>query len=139
MARRRAQAKKQPLRCLNCEGGLRLDDPAYGLTCPRCEIRVAGPFESGHDIPDYVPVPPTGTTMATIRFASAASRREYLDALRARLIDAGYDGDQIDDALGHAFPPKVLIGYVFGRDDAERAVDVASTVRGVTTELGRTG
>jgi len=31
-----------------------------------------------------------------------------------------------------------LIGHVYGRDDAERAVDVASEVAGVTADLGRT-
>jgi len=54
---KRTPKKQQPMRCPNCEGGLYLDDPSYGLTCPRCGIRVAGPFESAHEIPDYVPAP----------------------------------------------------------------------------------
>ena len=40
--------------CPNCDGGLVLED-TYGLVCPACEIRVAGPFESGDEIPDYKP------------------------------------------------------------------------------------
>ncbi|HSX22280.1 MAG TPA: hypothetical protein VLE97_05845 [Gaiellaceae bacterium] len=48
-------AKSKPLACENCGGGLVLEDPSYGLVCPACGIRVAGPFESGHDIPDYKP------------------------------------------------------------------------------------
>lgn len=55
MAKRRQPKKPQPLRCANCGGGLLLEDPSYGLTCPRCGVRVAGPFESAHEIPDYVP------------------------------------------------------------------------------------
>lgn len=131
--------KPKPMRCPNCEGGLYLEDPSYGLTCPRCEIRVAGPFESAHDIPEYVPAPQVGTAVATIRFRAAANRRGYLLALRDRLRAAGYDDEQIDDTLAHAFPPRELVGYVYGRDDAERAVDVAAEVGGVTAELGRTG
>jgi hypothetical protein len=137
---KRKPAKKQRLRCPNCDGGLTIEDYAYGLICPRCQIRIAGPFESGHDIPDYVPAPLSGTAVATIRFKSAQARRDYLAALRTRLSDAGYGDDQIDDMLGdHAFPPKERIGYVYGRDDADRAVDVAAEVHGVTAELGRTG
>lgn len=131
--------KKKPMCCPNCEGGLVLEDPSYGLTCPRCEIRVAGPFTSGHEIPEYVPAPSYGTAVATIRFASAARRRDYLLALRARLYAVGYDADQVDDMFKHSFPPKGLVGYVYGRDDADRAVDVAAEVRGVTADLGRTG
>lgn len=130
--------KKRLLRCPNCEGGLHLDDPSYGLTCPRCQIRVAGPFESAHEIPDYVPAPLGGTLVATIRFKNAAARRDYLAALRSRLQAAGYDADQADDMIAHAFPRGDLVGYVFGRDDAERALDVAGEVRGVTADLGRT-
>lgn len=131
--------KTKPLRCPSCEGGLYLDDPSYGLTCPRCEIRVAGPFESAHEIPEYVPAPRAGTAVTTIRFRAAADRRGYLLALRERLRGAGYDADQIDDMFAHSFPPRELVGYVYGRDDAERAVDVAGEVGGVTADLGRTG
>jgi len=46
--------KRERLTCENCDGGLALED-RYGLVCPACEVRVAGPFESAHDIPDYVP------------------------------------------------------------------------------------
>jgi hypothetical protein len=35
--------------------GLTLEGPSYGLVCPACGVRVAGPFESAHDIPDYAP------------------------------------------------------------------------------------
>lgn len=127
------------MRCPSCDGGLLLDDPSYGLTCPRCEIRVAGPFESAHEIPDYVPAPRSGTLVATIRFKSAASRRDYIWALSARLAAAGYGEDQIVDMIRHSFPTGELVGHVYGRDDAERAVDVAGEVRGATAELGRSG
>ena len=53
--RRGAAKKTKPLTCANCGGGLRLEDPSYGLTCPRCQIRVAGPFTNANEIPDYVP------------------------------------------------------------------------------------
>lgn len=126
--------KKRPMRCPNCAGGLKLDDPSYGLTCPRCEARVSEPFTSAHDIPDYVQAPSAGTVVATIRFKSAMSRRNYLAALRARLPDNA----QVDDMLEHAFPPKESIGRVYGRGDAQLAADVAADVDGVTADLGRT-
>lgn len=44
--------KPKQLTCENCDGGLVLED-SYGLVCPACEVRVAGPFESGHEVPDY--------------------------------------------------------------------------------------
>jgi predicted metal-dependent hydrolase len=40
--------------CPNCDGGLVLED-TYGLVCPACEARVAGPFESADEVPDYKP------------------------------------------------------------------------------------
>jgi transcription elongation factor Elf1 len=56
MPRKRRRLPKQKLfTCPNCDGGLRLEDPSYGLVCQACEIRVAGPFESANDIPDYQP------------------------------------------------------------------------------------
>lgn len=54
--RTRGHARKaKRFTCPSCGGGLTLEDPSYGLVCPTCEARVAGPFESAHDIPDYVP------------------------------------------------------------------------------------
>jgi hypothetical protein len=46
---------RKPLCCGQCGGGLALEDPSYGLTCDVCEVRVAGPFESADDIPDFKP------------------------------------------------------------------------------------
>ncbi len=43
----------EPLSCSNCGGGLDGDDLAYGLVCPDCGIRVAGPFDSSDDVPSY--------------------------------------------------------------------------------------
>ena len=54
-SRGHARKTEKKFACPNCDGGLVLEDPAYGLVCPACEIRVAGPFESGHEIPDYKP------------------------------------------------------------------------------------
>lgn len=79
MAKRKS-SKKQPMRCPNCDGGLLLEDPSYGLTCPRCEIRVAGPFESAHDIPDYVP-------------AKALSRRHAVAKKRGRYYIVQFDDE----------------------------------------------
>ena len=55
MRKKPAAGKQKRLTCENCDGGLVLEDPSYGIVCPTCEVRVAGPFESAHDIPDYVP------------------------------------------------------------------------------------
>ena len=126
------------MRCPDCGGGLKLDDPSYGLTCPRCEARVSEPFESARDIPDYVTIPSSGTLVATIRFKSAASQRAYLKALRTRLYEANYSSDQVDAMFEHAFHPHENVGHVYSsRTDAERAVDVAAGIVGVTAELGR--
>lgn len=53
--KKKTSSTPKRLTCENCDGGLVLEDPSYGLVCPACEVRVAGPFESGHDIPDYNP------------------------------------------------------------------------------------
>ncbi len=55
MATKKKTSKPKQLTCENCGGGLYLEDPSYGLVCPKCEIRVAGPFEDASEIPDYVP------------------------------------------------------------------------------------
>lgn len=49
-----AVAKPAPLRCANCDGGLDGSDLAYGLVCHTCGVRVAGPFTSANDVPEYV-------------------------------------------------------------------------------------
>lgn len=41
------------LTCDNCGGGLDGSDLAYGLVCPPCGVRVAGPFTSANDVPEY--------------------------------------------------------------------------------------
>jgi predicted metal-dependent hydrolase len=50
-----ARKTEKKFACPNCDGGLVLEDPSYGLVCPACEIRVAGPFSSADEIPDYKP------------------------------------------------------------------------------------
>jgi hypothetical protein len=45
---------KRRLTCSNCDGPLTMEDPAYGLVCPKCNVRVAGPFETADEVPDYV-------------------------------------------------------------------------------------
>lgn len=54
MARR---AKKTPLACGNCDGGLVVEHDEAGVTllCPRCVVRIAGPFTDAGDIPEYKP------------------------------------------------------------------------------------
>lgn len=47
--------KRRQFTCPQCGGGLYLEDPSYGLVCPACEVRVAGPFTEANEIPDYVP------------------------------------------------------------------------------------
>jgi hypothetical protein len=43
------------LSCGNCGGGLVIEHDEAGITllCPRCEIRVAGPFTDVYDIPNF--------------------------------------------------------------------------------------
>lgn len=48
------------LKCPECDGGLTMDDPWYGLTCDACGIKVAGPFDSANDIPPYKRAKKTG-------------------------------------------------------------------------------
>jgi hypothetical protein len=45
-------SKKKRFTCPQCDGGLVLED-TYGLVCPACEVRVAGPFTDAHQIPAY--------------------------------------------------------------------------------------
>ena len=44
------------LTCPECDGGLDGTDLAYGLVCPHCGIRVAGPFTDDHDVPAYISI-----------------------------------------------------------------------------------
>jgi hypothetical protein len=53
-ARGHARKTEKKFACPNCDGGLVLED-TYGLVCPACEIRVAGPFTDADEIPDYKP------------------------------------------------------------------------------------
>lgn len=39
--------------CPQCDGGLDGSDLNYGLVCPACCVRVAGPFATVHDVPEY--------------------------------------------------------------------------------------
>jgi hypothetical protein len=43
---------KKKLACGNCDGGLEWSD-GNTLVCPKCQIRVAGPFTRADEIPDY--------------------------------------------------------------------------------------
>lgn len=67
-----------------------------------------------------------------IRFRNAAARKAYLAALRRRWKEVGYSADYIDDWIRAVFDPKLPVAYVFGRDDADRAADVALDIPGVS-------
>jgi hypothetical protein len=45
------------LSCGNCTGGLVIEHDEAGITllCPKCMVRVAGPFTDAGDIPEYKP------------------------------------------------------------------------------------
>jgi hypothetical protein len=73
--------------------------------------------------------------VATLFFNSPESRRAYQDALRARMYAAGYEPHYVTDYLRLRFPPKKLTAFITGTDDAERAADVASEVRGVMVKI----
>jgi len=49
--------KKELLTCANCGGGVEFvhDESGAWFRCPRCEVRVAGPFTDAKDIPEYKP------------------------------------------------------------------------------------
>lgn len=53
-------SRDEPLVCGNCAGGLEREERGDSavLICPRCVVRVAGPFYDEEDIPDYVPFRP---------------------------------------------------------------------------------
>lgn len=46
-------AKSGLLCCEDCGGGLDASDLAYGLVCPACGVRVAGPFTEASEVPAY--------------------------------------------------------------------------------------
>jgi hypothetical protein len=73
--------------------------------------------------------------IATILFNSLETRREYQASLRRRMEAAGYKPHQITEYLRLWFPSKKLSAFISGTDDAERAADVASEVRGVMVKL----
>lgn len=73
--------------------------------------------------------------VTSLKFASAGARKEYLAKLRDRLFLAGYNVDRIMKTFRDTFPPGHKVYYVFGRDDAERAFDVADEVRGVEAAM----
>ncbi len=78
-----------------------------------------------------------GMKTVAIRFSDDAARRAYLSALRKRWREVGYSADYTDDWIHAVFDPKVPVAYVFGRDDADRAADVAIDVPGVSYEFGQ--
>jgi ribosomal protein S27AE len=45
------------LTCGNCDGGLvaEHDESGLRLDCPKCLVRIAGPFTEAGEIPDYKP------------------------------------------------------------------------------------
>jgi hypothetical protein len=67
-----------------------------------------------------------------LHFQSATARRNYLAALRKRWLAVGYSKEYITDFLRATFDPKLSVFYVYGRDDADRAADVAIDVPGVS-------
>jgi hypothetical protein len=73
--------------------------------------------------------------VAQLRFRDAAVRRTYLDLLRERMYAAGYSPDYVTDWIRGRFDPKLHVAHVFGRDDADRAADVALEVRGVSCKM----
>lgn len=73
--------------------------------------------------------------IAVLQFASDARRREYVEALRARLYLAGYEPHQVTDMLRASFISGRKVVYISGTADAERACDVASEIRGVSCKL----
>lgn len=46
--------KKGRIGCGNCGGGLVWAEGEI-LVCPKCEVRIAGPFKHADDVPDYKP------------------------------------------------------------------------------------
>jgi hypothetical protein len=73
--------------------------------------------------------------VAFLHFNHADTAHFYRDALRARMCVAGYEPHQVTEMFRNWFPPKKLTGYIAGTDDAERAADVASEIRGVMCKL----
>jgi hypothetical protein len=71
--------------------------------------------------------------IARIFFNRPETKRDYQNALRTRMYDAGYEPHQVTDLLHTWFSPK--IGYIAGTADAERAADVAQEFRGVMCKL----
>jgi len=77
---------KTKLTCGECGGGLDASDLAYGLVCPVCDVRVAGPFTDAHDIPDYESV-----SDQTARYANEARECEAEDRAERHGEDDRYD------------------------------------------------
>ncbi len=69
--------------------------------------------------------------IAYLFFNSAETARRYRDALRERMKGAGYLPHAVTECFDLWFPPKSLKGAVAGTDDAERAADVATEMRGM--------
>lgn len=67
--------QSSPMTCDNCGGGLDGSDLSYGLVCPPCGVRVAGPFVDAHDVPDYKPYEPAATSRRSARTHSARRSR----------------------------------------------------------------
>lgn len=76
-----------------------------------------------------------GPKIATLRFATPDARRRYLDALRERLYSSGFEPHQVTAIIRTNFPNNAKVFHISGTDDAERACDVASEVRGVHCRL----
>lgn len=45
----------KPVCCDNCDGGLILEarDDGHWLVCEPCGVRVSGPYQSYHEVPNY--------------------------------------------------------------------------------------
>lgn len=77
--------------------------------------------------------------VAHVSFRDAPSRRTYLVRLRKRMYADDLRPDYVTAWIRARFGPKLPITYVFGRDDAERAVDAALEVPGVTCKVEEAG
>lgn len=102
-----AKKTKMPLCCSNCGGGLDGSDLRYGLICPVCNVRAAGPFDDASDVPDYKPVTPFRTPNGHARKRLPFSTRKChaCDAEAVGVRDRRSEGGMVEAACArHADP-----------------------------------
>jgi len=70
---------------------------------------------------------------ALLRFLDLSARQTYTRALRKRMYEVGYEPQYVTDVIRMwtVARQRGLRMIIHGRDDAERACDVANEVRGV--------